>query len=73
MSEQMPLPTTQLTAADLDEWIAQVTASLYNSSHFPAEWARAGLAGVLGEEFPYRRYGRTELLAILTRARAAIR
>lgn len=69
----MPLPVQQLTAQDLDEWLAEVEASRWDTSHFPYEWARHGLAAVLGEDFPYRLYGRVELLAILTRARAAIR
>lgn len=61
-----------LSVADLDEYAAYVTASGWDSSHFPFEWVRAGLAGLLGDEFPYRRYGRPEMLGLLDRARRVL-
>lgn len=67
------LPTAApTTAADLDEWITDVTASHYATGHFPNDWARAGLASILGEEIPFRRWTTAELLAVLRRARTEV-
>lgn len=65
-------PPTALTAAELDDWTAEVRASRSDVHHFPADWAREGLGAILGEDFPHRMYTRRELLGHLGRARAAL-
>lgn len=64
-------PTEAFTLADLDEWIAHVEARTYDISHWPNEWARSGLASLLGEPVPHGRWVTKELLALLLRARSA--
>lgn len=66
----VPTTETTLTAADLDEWIARLERSTWGTSNWPNEWARKGLAALLGEPIPYGRWPAEELLALLRRARA---
>lgn len=76
---QLPLPADinePFTLADLDEWIAHVEACSYdsngyNAAHYPNEWAREGLAALLGESVPFGRWVTKDLLALLRRARQA--
>lgn len=59
-----------LTAADLDEWTAQVEASTHDTGHWPNDWARAGLGALVGQSWPHRRRFTTkELLGLLRQAR----
>lgn len=65
----LPEPATTLTVADLDEWIADVKASSYDVGHWPHDWARDWLAGLLNRQMPHRRYSTAELLGLLVEAR----
>lgn len=58
------------TAADLDEWIASVERSTWDTGHWPNAWAREGLAALLGKPVPHGRWLTKELLATLRNARA---
>jgi hypothetical protein len=66
------LPAVEaLTAADLDEWIAEVKAS--NAAYyFPSEWARAALAATVGTDPERPRWTVQELLDVLRRARRQV-
>jgi hypothetical protein len=66
----LPAPSTELTAADLDEWIADVTASSYDVGHWPYDWALNWVAGLLNRPMPHRRYATKELLGLLVEAKA---
>lgn len=57
------------TAADLDEWIALVEASSYDTGWWPNEWAHNGVVSLLAEPFPNGRLTTKELLPMLRRAR----
>lgn len=70
--EQPAKPSAGLTAADLDEWIADVERSTHDTGHWPNEWALAGLADSLGEAYSYpHRFTKAELLPLLRRALAS--
>ena len=67
---------TTFTVADLDEWIATVELDVAlpggNATHYPNDWARNGLAAMLGEPITQRLWASDELLATLRRARQAV-
>jgi hypothetical protein len=65
-----PVEPEAFTAADLGEWIAHVETCTYDTGHWPNEWARDGLAALLGEPVPHGRRVTKELLALLRRAEA---
>lgn len=69
----LPVPATTLTAADLDEWIGEVRSCSYDVGHWPHDWARDWLAGLLNRPVPRRRYSTAELLGLLVEAEAVHR
>ncbi len=67
----MPGPT--LEPVELDEWIAEVEASLYNAHFHLNGWCASELSRLLGEDIETgRMVEKPELLALFRRAREAM-
>lgn len=67
----MPGPT--LEPAELDEWIAEVEASLYNAHFYLNSWCAGELSRLLGEGVETgRMLEKPELLALFRRTREAM-